>query len=61
MSDSDLDALIALLHENNCMERAHQMAKKYTNQALVAIDALPDHPKKDVLYSLTNQLLIREV
>lgn len=53
LSDSDLTALVSLLHDNNCIERAHVIAKKY-------IESLPSHPEKDVLYSLTNKLLTRE-
>lgn len=60
LSDSDLTALVALLHKNNCIEHAHDIAKKYIDEALASIDALPSHPEKDVLYSLTKSLLKRE-
>lgn len=60
LTDSDLEHLVSLLHQNNCMERAHQIAKEYIDKALVSIESLPNHPKKDVLYSLTSKLLIRE-
>jgi heptaprenyl diphosphate synthase len=60
LSDSDLSALISLLHENDCIQRAHAIAKKYIDKALASIDELPDHPEKDALYALTETLLTRE-
>lgn len=60
LSDSDLDALVSLLHEHNCIKRAHAIAKEYVDEALAEIETLPNHPKKDVLHFLTNDLLNRE-
>lgn len=60
LSDSDLADLVSLLHKNNCIERAHVIAKKYIDKALASIETLPNHPEKDVLYSLTSKLLIRK-
>ncbi len=60
LSDSDLTALVSLLHEKGCIEHAHAIAKKYIDQALASIESLPNHPEKDVLYSLTKTLLTRE-
>lgn len=59
LSDNELNTLVALLHENNCIERAHLIAKTYVDNALTSIDKLPDHPEKEVLYSLTKQLITR--
>lgn len=60
LSDSDLAALVSLLHDNDCIERAYDIAKKYIDKALASIEHLPSHPEKDVLYSLTKTLLTRE-
>lgn len=60
LSDNELNTLVALLHENNCIERAHLIAKTYVDNALTSIEKLPDHSEKEVLYSLTKQLLTRE-
>jgi len=60
LSDSDLTALLSLLQKNDCIEHAYDIAKKYIDEALASIDALPSHPEKDVLYSLTKSLLKRE-
>lgn len=60
LSDSDLAALVSLLHDYGCIERAHVITKEYIDKALAAIETLPSHPEKDVLYALTKQLLTRE-
>ncbi|MCC5893891.1 MAG: polyprenyl synthetase family protein [Alkalibacterium sp.] len=59
LSESDLAALVSLLHETNCIERAREIAKSYSDKALASIDTLPSHPEKDALYSLTKTLLTR--
>lgn len=59
LSDNELNTLVSLLHENNCIECAHDIAKTYIDKALTSIEKLPDHPEKEVLYSLTKQLLTR--
>ena len=60
LSDSELTDLLSLLQKNDCIEHAYDIAKKYIDEALACIDALPNHPEKDVLYSLTKTLLKRE-
>ena len=60
LTDSDLDTLVSLLHDNDCIERAYGIARTYIDNALTSIEQLPDHPVKEVLYSLTKQLLTRE-
>lgn len=60
LSDSDLAALVTLLHDNECIERAYAIAKIYIDKALASIETLPNHPEKKVLYSLTKKLLTRE-
>lgn len=60
LTDSDLAALVSLLHENHCIERARAIAQTYIETALTSIDKLPSHPEKDVLYSLTKTLLTRD-
>ncbi|MGP6145899.1 polyprenyl synthetase family protein [Jeotgalibaca sp. A122] len=57
LSDSDLATLVSLLHEHDCIARAHEIAKTYSDKALASIEMLPSHPEKDVLYSLTKTLL----
>lgn len=59
LSDSDLDTLVTLLHDNNCIERASRIAKQYIDKALESIEMLPSHPEKDMLYTLTKSLLTR--
>lgn len=60
LSDSDLAALVTLLHDNECIERAYAIANTYIDKALASIETLPSHPEKKVLYSLTKKLLTRE-
>lgn len=60
LSDSDLAALVKLLHEHDCIERAHVIAKAYIDKALALIEQLPDQPEKDVLYTLTKTLLTKD-
>jgi len=60
LSDDDLAALVSLLHDNDCIERARDIAKKYIDKALASIEQLPAHPEKEMLYSLTETLLTRE-
>ncbi len=60
LSDSDLAALVSLLHDNACIERAQVIAKRYINKALASIKMLPNHPEKEHLYALTESLLTRE-
>lgn len=60
LTDSDLAALVSLLHEHDCIERAKAIAKTYRDKALISIDKLPSHPEKDVLYTLTKTLLTRD-
>jgi heptaprenyl diphosphate synthase len=60
LSDKELDSLVTLLHDHDCIERAHLTAKHYIDKALASINSLPDHSGKDVLYSLTKTLLTRE-
>lgn len=60
LSDNEMDSLVTLLHDHDCIERAHLTAKHYIDKALASIDSLPDHSGKDVLYSLTKTLLTRE-
>lgn len=61
LSDSDLTALVSLLHEEGCIERAYVIAKKYIDQALSSIETLPPHPEKEMLYSVTEQLLAKKI
>ena len=60
LSDSDLAALVSLLKEHDCIERAHAVAAEYSDKALASIDSLPSQPEKDVLYALTKTLLKRK-
>lgn len=60
LSDRDLTALVSLLHEEGYIERSHDIAKTYIDQAVTDIKTLPPHPEKEALYSLTEQLLTRK-
>lgn len=60
LSDSDLAELVSLLHDTDCIERAKFIAKRDIDKALTSIEALPSHPEKEVLYTLTEKLLTRE-
>lgn len=60
LSDSDLAALVSLLHDKGCIECAYVIAKKYIDQALSSIETLPPHSEKEMLYSVTEQLLAKK-
>lgn len=52
LSDSELAALVDLLDDYDCTERAYRIAKEH-------IDGLPSHLDKEILYTLTETLLKR--
>jgi len=59
LSDSELAALVDLLDDYDCTERAYRIAKEHIDKALALIDGLPSHLDKEILYTLTETLLKR--
>jgi len=49
-----------LVNENKGLDRAKDIANKYTNKAFKIIDRLPENPYKIILKEITEELLIRK-
>ncbi|MER0123919.1 polyprenyl synthetase family protein [Streptococcus sp. ZJ100] len=59
MTEEDVQAVIALMKQEGGLEQARKLAELFTQKAVSAIEQLPNHPAKDLLYNLTKQLLKR--
>ncbi|MGB3160652.1 MAG: polyprenyl synthetase family protein [Carnobacterium sp.] len=60
MSDDDIQQVAHLVKKYNGIEEAQNLAERYTNKALTAIQQLPERPERDLLYDLTERLLNRK-
>lgn len=61
ISDSELRMLATLIEQCNGVEKAQQLAEKYTKKALHQLSKLPNGEYKDILYTLTTNLLERKM
>lgn len=59
LTDADQQRIHDLVLANNGVFRAQAMAHELTQQALLAIDTLPDQPAKKLIQHLTQKLLKR--
>ncbi|MEG0497517.1 MAG: polyprenyl synthetase family protein [Carnobacterium sp.] len=60
MSPDDIQKVADLVMQYSGIEEAQELAERYTNKALSAIQSLPERPEKAILYDLTERLLIRK-
>ena len=60
LTDEDISLLVARIHEYGGLEKAQQLAERYTQRALREINKLPNIPEKAILHELTGQLLNRQ-
>ncbi|WP_226038359.1 polyprenyl synthetase family protein [Aquibacillus saliphilus] len=61
LTDDDMLALTELISRYQGVEKAQQVAGKYTEKAIKQLNKLPDGPYKETLYQLTTALLKRTV
>lgn len=61
ISDSDLLTVASLIEQYDGVEKAQQLAEKYTKKALHQLSKFPDGEYKDILYTLTTNLLVRKM
>lgn len=59
LSKRELDQLMVYIERAQGIEKARNIARRYTEKALQQLDKLPDGDYKNTLYELTNQLLKR--
>lgn len=59
LSKQELDQLMIYIERAQGIEKAQNVARRYTEKALKQLDKLPDGNYKNTLYELTNQLLKR--
>lgn len=59
-SDEDVIDIIKLVNKNNGLDKAKELANKYTKKAFKMIDNLPENPYKTILKEITEELLIRK-
>ncbi|RKQ33933.1 polyprenyl synthetase family protein [Oceanobacillus halophilus] len=61
LTENDLMQIMEIVEETRGVEKAQQVAEKYTNKALKALAKLPDGEYKRTLYEITTNLLHRTV
>jgi len=59
LSNEDIETIAALIDKYQGVEKAHQLAKRYTQKAINEIGKLPDGDYKGTLLELTKKLLHR--
>ncbi|MGL4774428.1 MAG: polyprenyl synthetase family protein [Clostridium sp.] len=60
LNDDEIMKIVHLVKENDGVEKAIELAQKYTDKAFIGIDKLPDNPYKDVLREIARKLIVRE-
>ena len=58
--ENDIDKIIHLIKKSNGIEKARELATKYTNKAIARINKLPDCESKAIMLELTEKLLRRQ-
>lgn len=61
MSDADLNLLLELIEQHRGVEKAFELAQKYTKKAQKEISKLPEGDYKEILGRLTNEILTRKI
>ena len=59
-TDEDVNEIIKLVKENNGVDKAIDLAKKYTAKAFKDIDRLPDNEYKEILREIAEKLILRK-
>jgi len=59
LNDSDVSKMIVLVNKYNGIDKARNLADKYTKKAFDYIDKLPECPSKDIIKDITEKLLNR--
>lgn len=60
ISDEDILQIIELVKKNNGVDKAIDLAKKYTDKAFKGIEKLPENEYKNILREVTTKLIRRE-
>jgi heptaprenyl diphosphate synthase len=58
--DEDVDKILYFVKKYNGVEKARDIARKYTNKAITRINKLPDCESKTTMLTLTDKLLKRQ-
>jgi len=58
--EEDVDKILAFIEKYDGIEKARELAAKYTNKAIVRINKLPDCESRTVMLELTEKLLQRQ-
>lgn len=59
-SDDDINDIINISRETGGVQKARELAKKYTEKAFKEIALLPEVPEKELLRDMASKLLVRE-
>ncbi|MEQ6377186.1 polyprenyl synthetase family protein [Bacillaceae bacterium S4-13-56] len=59
MTEEDIWEITKLIHQNMGVEKAHNLAKRYTEKALIQLEKLPVGDYKKTLWDITSHLLQR--
>ncbi|MGT2950114.1 farnesyl pyrophosphate synthetase [Streptococcus cuniculi] len=59
MTAADVQVVVALMKKESGLEEARQLATRFTQKAVAAIQQLPAHPSKAILLEITERLLKR--
>lgn len=60
MDQADIATILDLIRRYKGVELAKDLAERYTNKALKSLEKLPNQPEKEILCTLTRQLLNRD-
>ena len=58
--EKDVDKILDLIEKYNGIEKARELATKYTNKAIARINKLPECDSKTIMLELTEKLLQRQ-
>ena len=61
LTEQDMQTILVTIEEEKGLEKAQQLAERYTNKALNELKKLPDGTYKDTLYQITTSLLNRNL
>lgn len=59
LTETDIQDIVANIHKYHGIEKAQNLAERYTNNALKEINKLPNIPAREILSTLTRSLLQR--
>lgn len=60
ISDEEIKDIIELVKKNDGVNKAMELAQKYTDKAFKGIEKLPENEYKDILKDITTKLILRE-